>query len=186
MILNGNIVRLRPLVEDDAEITLRWRQSDRARFLKRTPKTVQQQREWIVSRATLGDLNFVIEYLGTPVGAISIVDINREYRRCEMGRELIGEREIAGTAPVVWETELLLCDYIFGELGMHQIHGDVMVENTGMIKVRMYLGYHQDGILRDFYVYDGIYKDTVLLSLMDSEYQSVCRPTLKRLIDFCS
>ena len=179
-------VTLRPLTVDDAEITLKWRNSDRARHLKRGAQTLWDQARWIDAREKDGDLNFVIEYRGEPVGMIGITGIDQTHKHCELGRELIGERDKVGTVPVAWVTEILLCDYIFDTLGLHLIHGDVMIENTGMIKTREYLGYHRDGVLRDFYVYDGVFKDTVLLSLMDREYWGVCRPKLSQLVGFCS
>lgn len=181
----GRYAFLRPLTLDDAEITLKWRLGLRAQYLQRGAQTVEEQRDWIAQREGKGDLNFIIEHRGRPVGMIGITDINTRYKRCELGRELIGERVLVGTSPVTWETEILLCDYIFGTMGMHQIHGDVIPENKGMIKTRLYLGYRQDGILRDWYIYDGEFRDTVLLSLVDTEYWKECRPKLVQLMNFC-
>ena len=57
-----------------------------------------------------------------------------------------------------------------------------MVDNVAMLRTRFYQGYHQDGILREHYVYDGKHKDTVVISLLESEYRKVCRPKLVQLI----
>jgi len=174
------------MTQEDAEITLHWRQDQRAKFLKKTSKTVEQQRAWIISREQAGDQNFIMEYRGVPVGAIALVDIDHEHQKVELGRELIGEKSKVGSMPVAFETELLLCDYIFDQLGLHKVWGDVMEDNVGMIKTRLYLGYKQDGVLRDHYIYDGVYKNTIEFSLLEDEYRSICRPKLVQLIEFCS
>lgn len=182
MILSGNLATLRPITEDDAEITLAWRQSNRAKFLQRGAKTNEEQRAWIVSRLKKDELNFVIEYKDKPVGMIALHDINQTHKSLQMGRLLIGDEQWVGKAPVAFEAEVLLCDYAFDILKMHKMYGDVMEDNHGMLKTRSYLGYKQDGVLRDHYNYDGVYKNTVAISLLEEEYRSVCRPKLIQLI----
>ena len=47
--LSGEFVTLRPLVVADAEITLHWRQSDRAVYLNQGAGSLESQRAWIAS-----------------------------------------------------------------------------------------------------------------------------------------
>lgn len=182
MELKGSITTLRPITIDDAEITLAWRQSERAKLLQRGASTIEGQRAWIQARLKTSDLNFIIEYRQRPVGMIALLDINTVHNSVQMGRLLVGEEEFVGRAPVAFEADLMLCDYAFDTLKMHKIYGDVMEENYGMIKTRLYLGYKQDGILRDHYNYDGVYKNTVALSILEGEYRTTCRPKLVQLI----
>jgi len=182
MILKGSLATLRPITENDAEITLAWRQSDRAKLLQRGAQTIDEQRAWIVAKLKTHELNFIIEYKDKPVGMIALHDISQIHKSVQMGRLLIGETKWVGSVPVAFEADLLLCDYAFDVLKMHKIYGDVMVDNHGMIKTRLYLGYKQDGILRDHYIYDGVYKNTVALSILEEEYRTICRPKLVQLI----
>lgn len=182
MILKGSLATLRPITENDAEITLAWRQSDRAKLLQRGAQTIDEQRAWIVAKLKTNELNFIIEYKDKPVGMIALHDISQIHKSVQMGRLLIGETKWVGSVPVAFEADLLLCDYAFDVLKMHKIYGDVMVDNHGMIKTRLYLGYKQDGILRDHYIYDGVYKNTVALSILEEEYRTICRPKLVQLI----
>lgn len=186
MTLKGKLATLRPITEDDAEITLVWRTGDRAKFLQRGAKTIDEQRAWIVAKLETNEFNFVIEYKEKPVGMIALHDINQTHKSLQMGRLLIGEEQWVGKAPVAFESEILLCDYAFDVLKMHKMYGDVMEDNHGMLKTRAYLGYKQDGILRDHYNYDGVYKNTVAISLLEEEYRSVCRPKLVQLISTLS
>lgn len=84
--------------------------------------------------------------------------------------------------PIAFESELLLCDYIFNELNMHKINGDVMEDNKDMIKFRKYLGYSFDGVLRDQYIINNEFKSTLLVSVLESEYLNKCRNRLLGLI----
>jgi RimJ/RimL family protein N-acetyltransferase len=182
MILNGSIATLRPITIDDAEITLGWRLSKRAKMLQRGAKNIEEQASWISSKLETDELNFIIEYKGRPVGMIALHDINNIHKSAQMGRLLIGEEDLVGKAPVAFEADLLLCDYAFNVIKIHKIYGDVLQENHGMLKTRLYLGYKQDGILRDHYLYDGVFKNTVAVSLLEDEYRKVCRPKLVQLI----
>jgi RimJ/RimL family protein N-acetyltransferase len=186
MILKGTVATLRPLTLDDAEITLEWRLSARARFLQRGAQTMAEQRAWIAAKLATDELNFIIEYRNKPVGMIALLDISQFHKSVQMGRLLVGEEEWVGKAPVAFDADLMLCDYAFDTLKMHKIYGDVLEENQAMLRTRLYLGYKQDGILREHYLFDGVYKNTVAVSILENEYRMTCRPKLLQLIDFCS
>jgi len=186
MILNGKFTKLRLITTNDADLTYKWRNSTRAKLLQRGASTVEEQKTWIAGKIKTNELNFIIEYLDKPVGMIALLDINRLHKSVQMGRLLIGEEEFVGKMPVAFEADLMLCDYAFDVLKMHKIYGDIMEENEGMLKTRFYIGYKQDGILRDHYVYDGVYKNTVAVSILEDEYRAVCRPKLLSLIKLFS
>ena len=79
MIFNGKITRLRPITIDDAEITLKWRLSERAKLLQRGAKTIDEQRTWIASKLKTGELNFIIECKDKPVGMIALHNHTTSY-----------------------------------------------------------------------------------------------------------
>lgn len=143
---------------------------------------MEQQRGWIAAKLKTNELNFIIEYREHPVGMIALHDINIVHKSVQIGRLLIGEEGTVGKAPVAFEAELMLCDYAFDVLRMHKIYGDIMSDNYGMLKTRFYLGYTQDGILRDHYLYDGKFKNTVAVSILENEFRTTCRPKLLQLI----
>ena len=186
MIFKGDIATLRPITIDDAELTFAWRISDRARFLQRGSTNVDEQRAWIATQLKTDDLNYIIEFKGKPVGMIALLDINNIHKSAQLGRLLIGEESFVGRAPVAFDADLMLCDHAFDILKLHKLYGDVLQDNVSMLKTRIYLGYKQDGILRDHYLYDGEYKDTVAISLLEDEYRKVCRPKLASLMKLFS
>ncbi len=182
MILAGKFARLRPIVEDDAAITLKWRTSQRARYLQPGAVTVEQQRSWIASHLDADEHNWIIEYKGHPVGMIALYDINKGHRSATIGRFLIGEEAFVGRAPVGFETDLLVSDFAFDQLQLHRIHGPVMEDNEAVIQTRLYLGYVKEGVSREHYIYHGEFKDAVMFGLLEDEYRRTCRPRLESLI----
>lgn len=186
MVLKGSVATLRPLAAADAEITLKWRLSTRARYLQRGARTTEEQRAWIASKLATNELNFIIEYKDKPVGMIALLEINQIHKSVEMGRLLIGEEDWVGKAPVAFEADLMLCDYAFDTLKMHKIYGDVLEDNQGMLRTRFYLGYKNDGVLREHYFFDGVFKNTIAVSILEDEYRMICRPKLLQLIAFFS
>lgn len=183
MILKGKYVQLRPIEIGDAAITLKWRLSDRAKFMQSGSKTVEEQEKWISNALKkTNEITFIIEYNDIPVGMFAICNINEVYKNCSMERLLIGEKEVVGKAPVAFESELLICDYIFNEMNMHKVNGDIMEDNKDMIRFRKYLGYSFDGMLRDQYIINGQFKSTYLVSALHHEYANKCRSRLMGLI----
>lgn len=183
MIIQGKVVVLRPLTVADAELTLGWRLGLRARLMQRGAQTVDMQTDWIIRSEKAGDLNFIMEYRKEPVGMIAILDLNQIHKTIQMGRLLIGEPEKVGNAPVAFEADLLLCDYVFDILRLHKIYGDVLEDNIAMLRTRLYLGWKKDGVLREHYNYNGVYKNTMAVSLLEDEYRQICRPKLVQLIE---
>jgi diamine N-acetyltransferase len=180
--LHGEHVVLRPLRLEDAALTLRWRLSDRAKFLNRGAKTVAEQAAWIAARPR-GELNFVIELrTGKPVGLLSLVSIDEAHRRAEPARFLIGEPEAVRGIPAAAEAMALLYRLVFDEMKLERVHGVVAADNRFMIKWQKYLGMKEEGRLRRHLLFDGRYHDAICLGMLEQEYRNIALPRLNALI----
>jgi diamine N-acetyltransferase len=181
-VLEGETVRLRRLAVADAAMTLRWRLSDRAALLNRGATTAEAQAAWIASRGPR-ELNFVIELVdGTPVGMLSLIDLDLEQGRAEPSRFLIGEPEKVQGLPVAAEAMLLLYELAFERLGLRRVYGTVASENPLMIKWQKYLGMKEEGRLRGHLSLDGRIQDAVCLGMLAEEYRATARPRLRALV----
>lgn len=180
--LEGQFVTLRPLNERDADITLKWRQSNRASLLNQGAQDVEQQRAWITSRPS-SEYNFIIELKsGLPIGMISLVEIDTFSRHAETARFLIGEEEAAKGVPAAVEAMKLLYEFAFGTLDLRRLYGTISVENHLMIKWQKYLGMIEEGRLRKHYFINGKYHDAVFMGLLKEEYLTTSLPRMKSLI----
>ena len=182
MELRGTYVLLRPLMVDDAELTLRWRLDERASLLNHGAVTVAEQVAWIASRPA-DELNFVIELAsGQPVGMLSLLDIDRVNRRAEPARFLIGEPDSVPGMPVAVEAMKLLYEYAFNELKLNRVYGTVVAENRLMLKWQKFLGMREEGILRQHYFIGGEFRDAICLAMLEDEYRTVALPRMNALI----
>lgn len=180
--LYGQHVVLRPLRVDDAELTLGWRQSDRAALLNRGATTVVEQAAWIASRPST-ELNFVIQLRsGKPVGMLSLVNIDDVNRRAEPARFLIGDPESVKGLPVAVEAMKLLYELVFDQMKLHRVHGTVVADNRLMVKWQKFLGMKEEGRLRKHYAMAGGFHDAICLGMMEDEYREVALPRMNALI----
>jgi RimJ/RimL family protein N-acetyltransferase len=180
--LRGEFVDLRPLTVADAAMTLRWRQSARARKLKPGAANLAAQERWIAARPP-DEFNYVIQLKdGTPVGMVSLVDVDPLHRRAEAGRFLIGEEEAARGIPAAVEAMKLLYELAFDRLKLGRVYGTMAAENVAMLRWQLYLGMKEEGRLRRHYFIDGHFQDAVCIGLLEEEYRGVALPRMQALL----
>jgi diamine N-acetyltransferase len=180
--LRGTYVTLRPLTVEDAELTLRWRLDQRAKLLNRGAVTVEEQAAWIAARPA-SEVNFVIDLAsGKPVGMLSLVGIDRVNRHAEPARFLIGEPDLVRGIPAAVEAMRLLYAYAFDELHLHRVHGTIAADNRLMVKWQAYLGMREEGVLRQHYFIGGVFRDAVVVGMLEEEYRAVTVPRMNGLI----
>jgi len=180
--LLGVFVDLRPLVAGDAEATLRWRQSERARLLNRGAATVEQQAAWIAGRPA-SEHNFIITLKdGRAVGALSLVGIDAGNRHAESARFLIGEEAAVRGIPAAVEAMKLLYQHAFDTLGLTRIFGTIAAGNKRMITWQKFLGMREEGRMRRHYLLNGAYQDAVMLGLLEDEYRNDALPRMDAMI----
>jgi diamine N-acetyltransferase len=181
--LSGEFVALRPLGVDDAALTLAWRRSPRARLLLDGAGSVEEQARWIARRPET-ERNFVIETLaGTPLGMLSLLDIDPVHRRAESGRFLIGDEQAARGLPAAVEAMKLLYQLAFDDLRLQRIYGIVAEGNRRMITWQRYLGMQEEGRLRRHLWVDGSWQDAVCLALLEEDYRAIALPRMEALVD---
>jgi diamine N-acetyltransferase len=180
--LRGEFVTLRPLREDDAEMTLGWRLGDRAGLLNRGAATIEAQVGWIRSRPET-EHNFVIEIDGgRPVGMLSLIAVDEHNRHGESARFLIGDEEAVRGVPAAVEAMKLLYELAFDRLGLERVWGTVAADNRRMIKWQRYLGMREEGRLRNHYLIGDRFQDAVCLGILAEEYRGQARPRMEALI----
>lgn len=181
-ILAGEFVNLRPLAPQDAERTLGWRHSQRARYLNQGATDVQAQARWIANRPA-SEKNYIIERKdGRAIGMVSLVGIDLTHRHAEPARFLIGDEEGAKGIPAAVEAMLLIYRLAFDEMDLLRLHGTIAEENVLMLKWQKYLGMKEEGRMRRHYLINGRQQDAVVLGLLAEEYRKTTLPRMKVLI----
>ncbi len=183
-ILYGKFATLRELTESDAEITFRWRMSERARFLSGSPGTIENQRAWISSRP-LNEFNFAIleNVSQQPVGMLSLINIDKNNQNAESSRFLIGEEERCKGLPIAAESMLLLYAFAFEVLNLQRVYGYISAENIQMIKWQRYMGMKHEGIWRGHInAGNGSFVDAHLFGINKVEFESIARLKLQSFL----
>jgi len=180
--LNGKFINLRLIKISDAELTFKWRNSTRAKYLNQGSKTVKEQQNWIASRPS-NEFNYIIETKNEkPVGMISLIDIDLINLKAEPGRFLIGNTEKARGIPAAFEAMKLIYELAFDLLKLHRIYGTISEENTEMIKLQKYFGMKEEGRLRKHYYINGRFQDAIYFGLLINEYRDVTLTRLNNII----
>jgi RimJ/RimL family protein N-acetyltransferase len=119
----------------------------------------------------------VFEWVGAPhapvrigsfVGLVRIDRIDSVNRNCAIGLDIVAEHRGKGLAAKVYDW---LLDYLFNQLNMHAVHLEVIESNARAQHVYEKLGFHVDGRLRERVFRNGKYEDSILMSLLRSEYK---------------
>lgn len=174
--------RFRPLKVQDAEKTLAWRNSNRARFLNPSSVDIDGQERWISSRPS-DELNFIIlDKNEVDVGMISLVNIDINNSNAEAGRFLLGEVELTQGSSIAIEAMLTLYQIAFHLLGLRRVYGFVSEKNNLMLKFHNYLGMKVEGRMREHYRYGEEFVDALILGLLHDEFDKYLKPKATQLL----
>jgi len=107
--------------------------------------------------------------LGPFIGLVRVDRIDSVSRNCAVGLDLVPEHRGKGLSQKVYAW---LLDYLFHQLNMHMVYLEVLESNTRAQHVYERLGFRVDGRLRQRVFRNGTYEDSILMSLLRSEYES--------------
>jgi RimJ/RimL family protein N-acetyltransferase len=174
--LVGDRLYLRPLdAETDLERCLQWINDAEilANLGRRTPMSRTMEREWLLgqykSDADVG-LAIVLKDGDRHIGNAGLHGIDHVNRSAEFGI-LIGEKDVwgEGYGP---DAGRLILDYGFRQLGLHRICLRVFSFNERAQRVYAKLGFVGEGVLRESHFRDGAFHDTLVMSILQKEWES--------------
>ena len=156
--------RLRLMNSADLPVVLSWRNSDRIRRMMYTDHRIslEEHRAWFArAEYTSSSRHLIFEYESRPVGVVNVTAIDELNRRCHWGFYL-GETDLpkgCGTAMGV-----LALDYMFNELGMNKVVGEVLTHNEQSLKYHVRLGFVEEGRLSQHVLRAGQFEDVIQLA----------------------
>jgi RimJ/RimL family protein N-acetyltransferase len=144
--LEGEITCLRLLEESDLEMTLGWRNRDDIRkwFITQNIISPERHKNWFSNyKNKVDDFIFVIEskaHENSPVGQVSLYNIDYQLRKGEFGRLMIGESLAAGKG-LAKEATRLIIQYAFEILQLDEVYLSVLAENERAIQLYKSCGF---------------------------------------------
>lgn len=177
--LAGSVVALEPLAREHAsELAAAARDGELWRLWYTTVPTPEQVPAWIDSALALQArglaLPFVVRHLasGLIVGSTRYMNIEPDRRRLEIGTTWYAQRVQKTTLNT--EAKLLLLRHAFEALGCMAVEFRTHFFNFRSREAIAKLGAKQDGILRQHqFAGNGTARDTVVFSILDSEWPTV-------------
>lgn len=173
--LKGRRVFARPIEQDDLNLFYEnafWdpegrRLTGTQAFFSR--QGVQKWFDNISTDSSRVDLIICLEESNKPIGEMAILDINHLNRNATV-RISIFDKKYWGNGYGT-EAMSLLLEYGFTMLNLHRIGLDVFSFNERAIKSYKKLGFQQEGRIRDELFYDGEYHHSILMGMLDTEFQ---------------
>ncbi len=132
---------------------------------RHTPAAYRTMRRVLVRRARLGtSLPFALRVDGRLAGQVTLDNIVRGALRSGYLGYWI-DREVAGRGMASLAVALV-CDHVFGAVGLHRIEADIRPENLPSQRLVERLGFRQEGLLRRYLDIDGDWRDHISYALL--------------------
>jgi ribosomal-protein-alanine N-acetyltransferase len=170
-VLQGELVRLRPLRPDDAALMIAWFEDiEVTRFIElRHPPSIEFEKEWVDKAAR--DPNSVIwavEYEGRTVGTTGIHLIDWKHSSGTTGT-LIGDKTVWGKG-LARELMRLRARYAFTELPLRKLKSAYLAGNEASGKAQAAAGYQIVGRQRQERFGGGRWHDMILTEVLRDDW----------------
>ena len=185
--LEGEAVRLRPLQKEDRDALLKAAEDGALWQLWFTSvpsaQTIDQYIAVALQEQALGlSIPFVVELKlsGKIIGSTRLCNAVAQNRRIEIGYTWYSKS--AQKTSVNTQCKLLLLEHAFSTLDAIAVEFRTHWHNQASRAAIARLGAKQDGVLRNHSIEpDGAYRDTVVFSIVESEWPSVRKGLLFKL-----
>lgn len=163
---------LRPLEDEDLELVLQWRNSDRVRFNMFSTHVItkEEHRNWYLNLDFNTCRYLVFECLHRPVGLVNFTKIGQYNDRCDWGFYL-GETDVPpGTGLLMG---YLGIEYAFTVLNIRKLCSQVLGNNERSLRYHHKLGFKEEGRLLKHHLLNGIYVDVIMMALFKDDWEKV-------------
>ena len=134
------------------------------------PHTVESVRSFVRDCVELGRVHLGIFIDGVHVGNVTC---SPDYaNRHSTIAFLIGEVEYRGVGLVKLAISGTL-SYLFENLGIHRVEASAYANHDASLWLLKSLGFQQEGIMRDRFIFEGNYVDDVAVAILDHEWREL-------------
>jgi diamine N-acetyltransferase len=172
--LSSGRIQLRAIEESDLQTISIWRSNPAVYeyFYEYLPISARQQKNWYEKQLSdSSEINLIIAKSDrSAIGTVSIYNIDRRNKRAEWGRLVIGDETARGNG-IGAEAIVLIQEYCFEHLNLRKLYCEVLSSNVRAISLYKKFGFSSDGILRDHVFKNGVYQNSVLMSMLEHDYK---------------
>jgi UDP-4-amino-4,6-dideoxy-N-acetyl-beta-L-altrosamine N-acetyltransferase len=163
--------RLRLLTEEDLDMVLAWRNSDRIRSVMYSDHIITpgEHKRWFDRlEQTSSAVHLIFEFNSRPIGTVYYTDIDTVNRKCFWGFYLGEEGLPYGIGMLMG---ILGLEYAFVTLQIRKLCGETFAFNTRGVEFFRKLGFRQEGLFQKHVLKNDKYEDVILYALLDDEWK---------------
>jgi UDP-4-amino-4,6-dideoxy-N-acetyl-beta-L-altrosamine N-acetyltransferase len=173
-------MNLRPLLESDLELVLRWRNAPAVRHHMYTTHEIsaEEHRAWFNGLA--GDPTrswFIYEEKDVPQGVVNFSEFKPRHGTAFWGF-YAGENAPAGIGR---RMEFTALEHAFSTMGLRKLNCEVLAFNTAVLNLHLKFGFVQEGVFREHLLHEGTATDVVRLAIFAPTWQATREKHLARL-----
>ena len=175
--IKGKRVGLRSVEKEDLKYLRDWRNLPhfRKNFREVRELSLADQESWFDSLQKTKHINYMFIIVdietNTPIGAAGLLYINWINRSADFSFYIGKDEMYIGNEGSAKEAAQLLIDYGFKNLNLHKIWMELYEFDNQKIDFFMNdFEFKQDGLLRDNCYEDGVYWDSLIISLLIEDY----------------
>jgi len=174
-LIEGKLVRLRAVEKKDLKQLRDWRNAPEVKKFTREYQelSMRNQLQWLDSLARdRNTIMFVVETKkGKLMGCSGLTYIDWKNHRAEISI-YIGDKKYRGKGYGADVMKTLMA-HGFEELNLHMLFGEIFEYNKANIRLFEKCGLKRDGILRHRLYRDGRYWNSIIYSILDSEWKQL-------------
>lgn len=175
--IKGEKIYLTSIEKEDLPLLREWRNRTDYRKYFREYKEISSdmQNSWFENKV-LNDpstIMFSIKDLETNelLGCCGLCYINWVHRNADLSLYIGWNNEYIDKEGIAEESCNLLFSYGFKELGLQKIWTEIYEFDNKKYELYHKIGFHDDGLLRNQYFYDGKWWNSYIMSLLTTEYK---------------
>ncbi|EIW20925.1 MULTISPECIES: UDP-4-amino-4,6-dideoxy-N-acetyl-beta-L-altrosamine N-acetyltransferase [Pelosinus] len=171
--LNQEQCHLRNMQLSDLEQVLQWRNSERIRNCMFNDEVISLEEHvaWF-TRVTQEQKShhLIFEYCNQPIGVVNITQVDCKNETCYWGFYIGNSLTPSGSGLAMGFYGL---NYIFSELRMRKLCGEVLDFNIPSVNYHITLGFIKEGQLRKHVCKNGNFEDVICLGIFKEEWQNI-------------
>ena len=166
----NNIGYLRPIMQEEVELMLSWRNAPnvRANMYTRHEISLDEHLAWWARIQQRADQHyFMYEFNHTPLGIVGFSGIDVSSQNSSWAFYAAPDAP-KGTGS---KMEFLALEFAFNDMALHKLYCEVIAFNSSVIKLHHKFGFTTEGIFREHHKIGDQYVDIYRLGLLSDEWK---------------
>lgn len=167
-------IKLRKILEEDLQLIANWRMSTEVTKYMHTDPIITKDSQFAWYKSIMNDETvryWIIVFNKVKIGILCLNNIDIVNKRCYWGY-YIGDTSFRGKG-IARLLECNIYDYIFFELKLNKLCGEVLAFNEKVVKIHEKYGSKVEGILKQHVLKNGCFYDVVTMGITKDRWNKI-------------